>query len=159
MKTTYEMLLEIKKYPQLFIKNKHFTNLMLYIDGYNKCLIELFGGKTNSFVYSIDFVSYVFKYFSSNDNIHNWKQIILLENDNEEDAFDSFYSIMESYLSINPKAMIDEHQTQEKFHKFQLNLDMEKTPVDDTYSTTYNLYEYLKKIDDPFLKHYAKKGK
>jgi len=143
MKTSYEMLIEIKNIPNLYLNEKSFSKLMIYIDGYTKCLTELFAEYQKG-VFS-NFTEYVNKYFKVDMPNHNWKDIILFENQmNEQLAFDEFYKILEKYLNDHPTIMKQEINRQAQFHKLQLKNNLEKIAPTNDYLTSGTIDEYLK---------------
>lgn len=148
MKTAYEMLLEIKKYPSLFIRGKSFTRLMLYMDAYMKCLTELFAGREKHILDNFDFGSFVKEYFGVCAPNHNWREVLLYQSHEDENAFDIFYKVLDAYLKKNPNIQKEEYERQEKYHQLQLNTDLEKIPPTNDYSTVVCVLDC---VDDSFL--------
>ena len=145
MKTRYEMLMEVKKHYPLYIMKKSFYLLMVYMSGYSKCLVELFAGTEDFLSDSHKFSEYVFKCFKVKNDRHNWKEVVLFESHTDENAFDVFFELVDNFMNSFPEVKEKEKVLQSKYHKLQLNSDMERVTPTSDYQTTINVSEDLKK--------------
>ena len=145
MKTRYEMLMEVKKYYPLYIMKKSFRLLMVYMSGYSKCLVELFAGTEDFLSDAYKFSEYVFKHFKVKNDKHNWKEVVLFESHTDENAFDVFFELVDNFMNAFPEMREKENVLQSKYHKLQLNPDLEKVTPGNDYRTTINIYEDLRK--------------
>ncbi len=77
----------------------------------------------------------------------------------DENAFDVFYEILGKYMIKYPEIFEKEKIRQEKYHKLQLNTEIDKIEPTDDYLTSGTLLDYIKVNkekykDNEVLKHY-----
>lgn len=143
MKTCYEMLIELKNRYYVYIENKSFKKFMLFFEGYEKCITELFGGEEFHITKSLSFYKFVEHYFQVKKPNHNWKEILLFESHTDENAFDVFYKILDLYLQENPIVMQEEKERQKKYHVFQLDKNLQQVSPNNHYFTSARVSEWL----------------
>ena len=95
-KEIYNLLMDIRKRPGVYLGQKSLTLLHSFLGGYIVRLAE--EGYTD--VDLNDFQNYIANRFNI-QSAHSWAHIIRFYSGSEAEAFDRFYELLDEYLSEN----------------------------------------------------------
>lgn len=90
-----EMLNLLKETPGVYIGEKNLSRLVDFMGGYVICLYQIYGEIDPLFV---KFQKFVEDYYHLDYSEKYWSNIILSFCNNEEEAFDEFFKLVELYL-------------------------------------------------------------
>lgn len=96
-KEIYDLLMDIKKRPGVYLGQKSLTLLDAFLGGYIFRLRE----EGNPDAELRDFQNYIANRFNIRST-HSWAHIIRFYSSSEADAFDRFYELLNDFLSENP---------------------------------------------------------
>ena len=138
-KEIYDLLMDIRKRPGVYLGQKSLTLLHSFLGGYIIRLAE--EGYTD--VDLSDFQNYIANRFNI-QSAHSWAHIIRFYSASETEAFDRFYELLDEYLSENSEAICNSDDYREKL-EYMLRLfeyDTEELICDVVY-------------DNPEDRHYS----
>ncbi len=109
-KKIYDLLMDIRKRPGVYLGQKSLTLLHSFLGGYIVRLAE--EGYTD--VYLRGFQNYISNRFNI-QSAHSWAHIIRFYSASEAEAFDRFYELLDEYLSKNGEKISESDDYREKF--------------------------------------------
>jgi hypothetical protein len=91
------LLADIKKRPGVYIGKKSLDRLATFISGYMCCVHERDGASPE---YLPGFQEFIAERYNIH-SVHGWPEIIQFFNVTEEDAFDEFYRLLNTYYKTH----------------------------------------------------------
>jgi hypothetical protein len=102
MDSIYELLNNIKKRPRMFLAKKSILHLRSFLIGYNLARLNMGLAKTPQEQEFNDFSDWIQVKFND-DSTRSWADIILLNSEDESQALDSFFELLEKFKDSKSK--------------------------------------------------------
>ena len=96
-KSFEKLLVELKYRPGVYIGKKSLERLSAFINGYMYCYYKHNGGPSD---YLPGFQDYIEKKYGI-QSTHGWSEIIRFFSTTEEEAFDSFFNLVNEFYNVN----------------------------------------------------------
>lgn len=117
MKTSFEMMLEIKKRPGLYLGCKSFDRFNYFMFGYDLMIDSL---NISGLEMLKNFDAFVKEKYHLEKANQNWIKIIEFMSVTDEGAFENFFLLLDEYLEKNPNLLEEEKVLQNKFHNLEI---------------------------------------
>ena len=99
MEFLYDFLKEIKKRPGMFLRKKSILYLHSFLTGYDMARFHMELSKTKQEQKFNDFAEWIPIKFNDNST-RSWADIILLNSEDESQAFDRFFELLEEFKNL-----------------------------------------------------------